>query len=456
MRKLLFIAHYFPPLGGGGVQRSVKFVKFLPGFDLLPVVVTGDDRGKDFWSPHDSSLLDNIPSEVPIFRATWTQRDSRLNVRMKFGGARLEALLEAGERAIHKHQPELIYVSLSPYEDAYVAARLAQKYHLPWVADLRDPWALDEFQVYHSRWHRMGRLRQMQSALQTASLIIMNTPEAAVRFKKSFPALAQKAVVSLTNGFDAEDFSGPAPRRDSEKFTIVHSGYLHTKGGLHQTENAWQYRILGRTEPGVKHLSRSHYYLLRALEQWCAEEPGMRSRLRLVLAGALTGDDRDLVARSSVASVADSTGYLPHEQSVAWIRRADLLFLPMHTLPPGRRATIVPGKTYEYIATQRPILAAIPPGDARDIIKGSGMGVICEPSNVQEMLGHLRGQYQAWRANTAHGTWNRSFVEQFDRKALAERLAGHIHHLLSHAPRRAASNSPATAGEALASHDSAL
>jgi glycosyltransferase involved in cell wall biosynthesis len=456
MRKILFIAHYFPPLGGGGVQRSVKFVKHLPALGLLPVVVTGNHHSKDFWSPHDSSLMDNISDEVPIFRASWEPHDLPLNVGSKFGGPRLQALFDAGEVAVQKHKPELLYVSLSPYEDAYVAAKLAEKYRLPWVADLRDPWALDEFQVYHTRWHRLRRHQQMQQALRTAALIIMNTPEAATRFSAAFPALSQTPVVSLPNGFDAEDFEGPAPGRDADQFTIVHSGYLHTKGGLHQETHPWQYRILGRTETGVKHLSRSHYYLLRALEQWHGEDPNMAKRLRLVLVGAQTSCDRDLLSGSSVSALVKSTGYLPHEKSVGWIRRADLLFLPMHTLPPGRRATIVPGKTYEYLATERPILAAIPPGDARDIIEGSGTGVVCEPSDVRQMLSLLRGQYEAWRTQKADATSNRTFVNQFERKVLTECLAGHIHRLLSRAPLTPATHTQTIAGSALASHDSAL
>lgn len=409
------------------MQRSVKFVKYLAEYGLRPVVVTGEHGGADFWSPEDASLLDEVPADVPVFRAPWTGSDQRLNVQGGFGGPRHKAFLEAGDRAIAAHQPELIYVSLSPYEDAYVAARLAEKHGLPWVADLRDPWALDEFQVYHTRWHRADRLRQMEVALRTAALIIMNTPEAAARFREVFLSLSDIPVTSLTNGFDAEDFAHALPVRKSEHFRIVHSGYLHTHGALHQEAHAWQYRLLGRTEPGVKQLGRSHYYLLRALEIWRQQDPEAVRQVRLALVGAQTECDRQLVEQSSVSDLVESTGYLPHPESVAWIRQADLLFLPMHTLPPGRRATIVPGKTYEYLATQRPILAAVPPGDARDFIVASGFGAICEPDDVARMLHHLQAEFRAWQTGTVRGQWNRDYVFRFERRALTKQLAAQLH-----------------------------
>jgi len=96
-------------------------------------------------------------------------------------------------------------------------------------------------------------------------------------------------------------------------------------------------------------------------------------------AGVLSETDRRLAVRCPVSVV---HGYLSHAESIALMRSADLLFLPMQNLPPGRRSSTVPGKTYEYLASGRPILAAVPDGDARDILESWPSALICRPDDT--------------------------------------------------------------------------
>jgi len=116
-------------------------------------------------------------------------------------------------------------------------------------------------------------------------------------------------------------------------------------------------------------------------------------------------------------------GYLPHDQSVALLRSADLLFLPMHDLPPGERARIVPGKTYEYMAARRPILAAVPEGDARDFVRASGLGHVCGPADRDGMLAILEARLRAFRAREPDPPVDERFLARFERGALAAQLA---------------------------------
>src|SRR5207244_13621932 len=99
--------------------------------------------------------------------------------------------------------------------------------HVPWVADLQDPWALDEMWHYPSAVHRLADRRRMRRALGDASAVVMNTPEAVVRVRRTFPELTSKLVASVPNGFDVEDFAGDAPPPAASRFRIVHSGYPH-------------------------------------------------------------------------------------------------------------------------------------------------------------------------------------------------------------------------------------
>jgi glycosyltransferase involved in cell wall biosynthesis len=182
-------------------------------------------------------------------------------------------------------------------------------------------------------------------------------------------------------------------------------------------------------EAGVEILPRSHYYLLRALERWRAEDPEIESRVRLLLVGESRPLDREIVARSSVASLITFAGYLPHAESVRVVREADLLFLPMHKLPPGQRATIVPGKVYEYLASGRPILAAAPAGDARDFLASAGSGLVCEPDDPESMVKILRAQFTRWSHGEAGPFVDAEYIARFERRELTRQLAERLNAL---------------------------
>jgi glycosyltransferase involved in cell wall biosynthesis len=125
------------------------------------------------------------------------------------------------------------------------------------------------------------------------------------------------------------------------------------------------------------------------------------------------------------------TGFEPHDRSLRRVRSADLLFLPMHNLPPGRRATIVPGKTYEYMASGRPILAAVPDGDARDFLQQCGTAHLCRPDDVEGMLRILRGVHAAWKKKETPPKPDRAFLGGFERRAQTGALAREFSSLLA-------------------------
>jgi glycosyltransferase involved in cell wall biosynthesis len=112
------------------------------------------------------------------------------------------------------------------------------------------------------------------------------------------------------------------------------------------------------------------------------------------------------------------------------VRTADMLFLPMHNLPTGKKSRIVPGKTYEYMATGQPILAAVPDGDARDFLEQSGTSFICRPDDVEAMVQILDRVYTAWKTGRSIVHPNREFIGQFTRRKLTIVLARTFDQLL--------------------------
>jgi glycosyltransferase involved in cell wall biosynthesis len=327
------------------------------------------------------------------------------------------------------HGARLIFATMSPFESAEVAARVSQQLGIPWVADLRDPWALDEMQVYPTFLHRKFEMWRMQRLLSSAAVIVMNTPDATAALRSAFPKLTQQ-IITIPNGFDAQDFADePAPRTDS-KFRIVHAGYLQTALGQRVREMGI-YHLLRGAARGVDILTRSHVVLMEALRRWCEQQPEVRQDLEVVFAGVATPESLAVVKNAGLSAAVRFAGYLPHGEALQLVRTANLLFLPMHNLPPGRRCRIVPGKTYEYIASRRPILAAVPDGDARDFLTQCGTGLVCRPDDVAAMIRHLQEVYGKWKCGESVGTPRCDFADQFERRRLTALLADAFRSLLA-------------------------
>jgi glycosyltransferase involved in cell wall biosynthesis len=398
MRKVLFHSYHFPPIGGSGAQRPLKMVRALRGLGYEPVVVTGGGATADRWAPEDATLAAELPPETEIHRAPRTGEPElaagrRLAAQRWLGvpdrwatwwnRASYELALREGADV------DLVYVWMQPYASAETGAKLSRALAKPWVADLGDPWALDEMLVYPSALHRRLDLRRMGRLLGTASAISMSTPEAVDRLLDAFPHLRDRPVRAIPNGFDADDFAAePRPRGDS-RFRIVHTGYLHTELGLAHRRRHGMRRLLHGSIPGLDILTRSHVHLVEAVNRLLAEDPELGGVLELHFAGVLNATDEE-IARS--CPVAHLHGYLSHADSIELMRTADLLFLPMQNLPEGVRATIVPGKTYEYLASGTRILAAVPEGDAHDILEQAGNAVLVRPDDVDGLVDALRAE----------------------------------------------------------------
>lgn len=422
MRRVLVLAYYFPPLGGAGVQRTVKLLKHLPSLGYEPIVVTGPSGASIDWAPPDASLENELPAGLAVHRVAeprpampgrWAARADRWLDRPDRIGSWWSRSAE--QTALDVEDVDLVYATMSPFETAQPAQSVARRRDVPWVADLRDPWALDEWTVYPTAIHRRRDVRRMQAALRSAAAVIANTPEAERAIAHRFPKMAARLSV-VPNGWDAADFSdADRPRAGSavdRAFRIVYVGYSHIDSGNRHRRARLVRGVSGGATRGLDILSRSHLYLLRAIELLRDREPELAARVEVHLAGPSP------VGAREEAGVRHH-GYLEHGESLALMRSADLLFLPMHDLPPGRRARTVPGKTYEYLASGRPILAALPDGDARDLLQGLAHVRLCRPRDVACLAEGIRSAVTAPRAVDDVP----AIAFAFERRHLAEQIA---------------------------------
>jgi glycosyltransferase involved in cell wall biosynthesis/cephalosporin hydroxylase len=427
--RALIVAFHFPPIGGGGVQRSVKFTRYLPEFGVEPVVLTVPAGAVGPWTPPDPTMLAEVEGIETIRVAGTALPGDTGSLRERFeriAGMESELIrwwnrgvLESG--LVAGRDVDVILGELVPYETAFGVSELARRLNLPWVADLQDPWALDEMWLYPSGLHRLRDRRRMRRTLATAAAVVMNTPEARKRVRREFPEFAERRVVSITNGFDAEDFEGPVLDEPDGVFRIVHTGYLHTELGQRHRRRGWLRRGLGGMPvPGVDYLTRSHVYLLDAIARVLRRDPSLRGVIELHLAGKMT--DADHRAARGYPFV-KFHGYLAHAESVALVRRGDLLFLPMQDMPAGTRAGLVPGKTFEYLGSGKPLLAAVPDGDARDLLLRADNATLCRPAAVECLADAIHEAVERWRAGIAPSPPDPAVVAECERRALTAALA---------------------------------
>ena len=402
MRSVLLIAFHYPPIGGAGVQRNVQLVRRLPEHGYRPIVLTGPAPPDYRWTPHDASFTEpaatptvhRLEGQEPPHGVPWEarlERWARVPARWQrwWSANLLEGALTLPEDV------ELVRASLAPYAIGPAVVELARRLGKPLVLDLEDPWALDEMMVYPTRGHRRLELRKMRRVLSEADAVVMNTREAARRVVETFPELAGRVVRAIPNSFDPTDFEGSASTRGDGRFRIVHTGSLHMDLGLRHRGASPLRRGLGGHVDGVDFLPRSHVFLVEALQRLLQARPDLRDVVGVHFAGVLT--DAEQQSLQGVGAVT-LHGFLSHGETIALVRSADLLFLPMQDLPPGRRATIVPQKTYEYVASGRPILAAVPDGDARDLLTNAGTAQLCRPSDADAMARILELEIDRWRS----------------------------------------------------------
>ena len=428
MTRTLLLAYFFPPIGGAGSQRSLKLARYLPESGVEVTVVSGMGSSVGRWSPRDETLSRELPSTVDVRRVRapepagsngWRrQAEKWLTITDPWSRWWVDEVVK--EAASVAPEIDVVVASMSPYASAVAAARINATTGLPWVADLRDPWALDEMMIHPTSLHRRHELARMQRLLATAAAIVTTTPEAVNLIRRHMPELGAKPVISITNGFDASDFAdAPTPRTDNV-LRIAHTGYLHTDTGTRQRQLSAIRTFVGGGRRGVEIMTRSHVYLLEAIARLIERDETYASRIEVHLAGVLSEEDRELAERLPFIRL---HGYLTHADAIALMQSSDLLFLPMQKMAPGERSSIIPGKTFEYLAARRRILAAVPEGDARDILVESGVALICEPDDVEAIASAIQGEATRRDGGEPTPQAEEAFIGQYERRVLARRYA---------------------------------
>lgn len=425
-KRVLFVSYQFPPVGGAGVQRVTKFVKYLPRHGWATSVLTVVNPSVP---AHDASLVRDVPPATIVRRArTWepnyslktlvsagTQRSARrggIGRRLAGSAARgltnlllqpdpqvlwLPSAFHAASRLLAELPHAAIVATGPPFSALLLGAALSRRTGIPLVLDYRDEWGLSNATWENKRLAGPARFLQthmQRHAVRAARALVATTRSSAGTLEEVRAAARSTASVSwIYNGFDPDDFAGPAPSAESDgMYRLAYVGTL------------WN---LTSVAP-----------LVSAVEQLSAREPSLVARLELVFAGRRTAAQELLLRRlKHLPCRLVEHPYLDHEAAMQLVRSADGLCVLLADLPGAGR--VVPAKLFEYLAARRPILAIAPRGEQWDLLEEQPAAGRFEPTNVNGIADWLAGQLSQQR----RGPVPESDLSRYDRRTQAGALA---------------------------------
>lgn len=427
MKKVLIITYYWPPAGGPGVQRWLKFVKYLPDFDIEPIVYIPENAS---YPIIDEELCNEVNPEVEVltqpikepykiarlFSKKSTQNissgiipDERkqslseqllLFIRGNFfiPDARIgwvKPSVEYLSEYIKINPIDIIITTGPPHSLHLIGKQLKEQFNIPWIADFRDPWTTIG---YHKKLKLTTSAAQKHKKLEKevlnkADRILVTSPST----KKDFEQITQQPIDVITNGYDIEHIE---KKPLDKKFTIAHIGSL-----------------LSDRNPRV---------LWKALAELIKNNPDFKQDFELKLAGKVSTQILNTLEEFKLSPYVNNMGYISHQQAITEQRTSQVLLLL--EIDSEETRAIIPGKLFEYMAAERPILAIGPEkSDAEALIKQTNTGqYFCydEKDRIAECIEKMYQQYSENKLKS-YGIG----LQYFSRKKLTQKLAEIIHQM---------------------------
>jgi glycosyltransferase involved in cell wall biosynthesis len=429
MREILFIAYYFPPLGGSGVVRPVKFAKYLPQWGWKPTILTVEGGDSFFY---DDSMLSELPeivsvARVPSYEAIRTTRAKEISDQLSLSGGRqnwvglvvrtLKQFLKAAYFSVsipddkvgwcvpaaqsalqlaRERSFQAILATSPPQSDLVIATWLKHRLRIPVVLDYRDEWTTNPHKYMPNPvtlW--LNRLLERWVIRQADLLLVMSA--GVQRNLYDYGLFSHNSYTScyvLPNGYDPADYDG-TPCPSSAKFRIVYTGSF--------------YGDLRIPDP-----------FLLGLHAWLDQSPQSRADVEVLFLGSIYPRHRQLISALGLDDVVHIDGMVSHHEAVAAQQSASVLLLIMGK---GEGTAILPGKVFEYMGARRPILGIVhPEGESAHLLRQTATGTVVDPDDVAAIGGALKTLFGKWREGRLCYSPNLEKVIAYSRQEQAHRL----------------------------------
>ncbi|MBS4958885.1 MULTISPECIES: glycosyltransferase [Clostridium] len=446
-KNILYIAYFFPPLGGSGVQRTLKFIKYLPMYNKLPLVVTVEE-GHNF--AYDEEMIKEVPDEVKIYRSNsgeslWLRKQIEgfnkllISVKKKVNSKNQKKII-ANENIINKEKNtdgnmtikdrifqyleynyyvpdtkirwyknaindivnrvlkeekvDLIFSTSYPYTDHLIGLEIKKRTNKPWVVDLRDPWVGNKF--IYDRYDEKRKAKEIEleaEVIKYADKVINVTEDITNMYIERYPEYKEK-FITITNGFDISD--KVEENIKSKKFIINYSGI-----------------VVDGQSPEI---------FLKAVEELIIKNSNFKEDLLVNFTGSIIDKYTYLFENENIKDNIKVNGYKPHDIVLKEMKESsiNLLILPDTEESKG----IYSGKIFDYILSEKPILGIMPLGGvASELINSKKIGIAVEYNDLDAIRNFIEETYVSWKNGTDLNTSAISICNEFDRISLTKRLS---------------------------------
>jgi hypothetical protein len=420
-KKAIIITYYWPPAGGPGVQRWLKFVKYLPEFGIEPIVYCPENPN---YPITDNSLLDEVPESVTVLQQPIKEPYRFANLLSKKSSKQISSGVIPKQKKqtfiqklmlyirgnffipdarknwikpsvsflsdyMSRHNIDTIITTGPPHSLHVIGLQLKQRHEVKWLADFRDPWTTIG---YHKKLKltksSVKKHKDLETqVLQEANQIIVTSENTKVEFASK----TNQPIAVITNGYDVHHIE--RPEKDS-KFTIAHIGSLLSE--------------------------RNPIQLWEALGELVLENQSFAEAFQLHLIGVVSDEILETLKLYGIADHVHTLGYVNHENAIKAQMRSRLLLLI--EIDSEDTKVIIPGKLFEYMVSETPILAVGPKGsDVETILKSTNTGQYFYYDEKQAIKSQILLYFEAYKTRTL--SVNAIGLQQYSRKALTKSLA---------------------------------
>ncbi|MBK6447334.1 MAG: glycosyltransferase family 4 protein [Bacteroidetes bacterium] len=427
MKKILYITYYWPPSGGAGVQRSLKFVKYLSEFQVQATVLTVDEKQASY-PLLDDTLLAEIPSGIEIHK---TDSFEPLQILSKVGSKKsipyggfanpgkekfsqkvlrfirgnffipdarkgwVKYAVKAAGRIIKEQKIVTVIISSPPHSSQLIGLALKKQFpNLHWIADMRDPWT--DIYYYNEMLHTALAKEKDQNlekaVLEKCSAAIVVSNDLKRLFLQKSKSIDPNKIFVIPNGYDSVDFkTGVEPCKD--KFLITYVGTI---------ADSYNPEIFFST---FKNVLKNH--------------PNVSMKIRFV--GSISSQVTQFIESYDLKEKVEIIGHVSHEQAICYMQESSILLLVIPHVKNDKG--ILTGKLFEYIGARRPVLGIGPSnGDAAQILAECNAGKMFDREQEKEVEMWLMDAVNRWQQNHSFRDGNAE-AENYSRKELTRKLA---------------------------------
>jgi glycosyltransferase involved in cell wall biosynthesis len=419
-KKLLIITYYWPPAGGPGVQRWLKFVKYLPDFNIQPIVYIPEnptypivDHGLEREVSEKAIILKNNILEPYQLASFFSKKNTKKISSGIIPNQKKQSFLQKAllwirgnifipdarflwvkpsvkylKKYIEQNNIDTIVTSGPPHSLHLIGLQLKKEMNIKWLADFRDPWTTIGYHkslklsAYAEKKHKQLEFQ----VLNTADIIIVTSKST----KSEFQVITSKPIEVITNGYDVEKV---AKHSLDKKFSLAHIGSFLSE--------------------------RNPIILWETIQELINENQTFKNDFQLKLIGAISQEVLDTLSEFHLQAYVQNLGYVSHQEALEHQRKSQVLLLI--EINSEETKSIIPGKLFEYMASERPIVAIGPKNsDFAEIITTTNTGVFFTYNEKERLKALLLEYYHLYKNQNLRV--NAIGLQQYSRKNLTVQL----------------------------------